>query len=93
MRVFAHGFFARSEYNGCMTDLLEKAVAAARELPPAMQDEIARVILLLAQEEEAAPVPLSPEERAAIAESKAAAARGEFATDEDIRALWAKHGL
>ena len=38
-------------------------------------------------------VPLSPEEREAIAHSKAAAARGEFATDEQVRAVWAKHGL
>lgn len=75
-----------------MTDLLEKAVAAARELPPEAQDDIARVILMLAQEE-AAPVPLSAEERNAIAASKAAAARGEFATDEQVRALWSKHGL
>jgi hypothetical protein len=39
------------------------------------------------------PVPLTPEEQAAIAASKAAAARGEFATDEQVRAVWAKHGL
>ncbi len=32
-------------------------------------------------------------EQAAIAASKAAAARGEFATDEQVRAVWAKHGL
>lgn len=36
---------------------------------------------------------LSPEERTAIAASKAAAARGEFATDEQIRAIWTKYGL
>ena len=35
----------------------------------------------------------SPEERAAIANSKAAAARGEFATEEEIKAVWAKHGF
>jgi hypothetical protein len=40
-----------------------------------------------------APVLLSADERAAIATSKAAAARGEFATDEQVRAIWAKHGL
>jgi hypothetical protein len=40
-----------------------------------------------------APVSLSPEEREAIARSKRAAARGEFATDEQVRAAWAKHGL
>jgi hypothetical protein len=40
-----------------------------------------------------APVNLSPEEREAIAHSRAAAQRGEFATDEQVRAVWAKHGL
>ena len=29
----------------------------------------------------------------ALLEAKAAAARGEFATDEQVRAVWAKHGL
>ena len=37
--------------------------------------------------------PLSPEEREAIARSKAAARSGEFATDEQVQAVWAKHGL
>jgi hypothetical protein len=32
----------------------------------------------------------SPDERAAIGASKAAAARGEFATDEQVRAVWVK---
>jgi len=41
----------------------------------------------------AAPVVLSPEEREAIARSKVAASRSEFATDEQVRAVWAKHGL
>ncbi|MFZ5692348.1 MAG: hypothetical protein ACOY5F_13955 [Pseudomonadota bacterium] len=75
-----------------MTDLLEKAVAAVRGLPASMQDDIARVILMLASEDQT-PVPLTAEERAAIARSKAAAARGEFASEEQVRALWAKHGL
>jgi hypothetical protein len=43
--------------------------------------------------DESPPVALLPEERAAIADSRAAAARGEFATDEQVRAIWAKHGL
>jgi hypothetical protein len=37
------------------------------------------------------PVALSADGRAAIATSKAAAARGEFATDEQVRATWAKY--
>ncbi|TCM57627.1 hypothetical protein C8J36_102430 [Rhizobium sp. PP-F2F-G48] len=75
-----------------MTELLEKAVEAARALPAVLQDEIARTMLLLAREE-SEPVPLSVEERAAIAASKSAAARGAFATDEEIRLVWAAHGL
>jgi hypothetical protein len=38
-------------------------------------------------------VTLSIDEREAVAASKAAAARGEFATEEQVRAVWAKHGL
>jgi predicted transcriptional regulator len=37
--------------------------------------------------------PLSADERKAIKASKAAAARGEFATEEQIKFVWAKHGL
>lgn len=77
-----------------MTKLLDQALEAARNLPPAAQDDIARVVLRLAgSDSEEPPVALSPDERAAIAASKAAAARGEFATDEQVRAAWAKRGL
>jgi predicted transcriptional regulator len=76
-----------------MIRLLDQALEAARNLPPAAQDDIARVVLRLAGNDEEAPVTLSADERAAIAASKAAAARGEFATDEQVRATWAKHGL
>jgi hypothetical protein len=72
-----------------MTKLLDQAVAAARSLPPAAQDDIARAILQLAGTDHEA----SPEERAAIGVSKVAAARGEFATDEQVRAVWRKQGL
>ncbi len=77
-----------------MTELLDQALEVARNLPPATQDDIARVVLRLAGEnDEEPPVALAPDERAAIAASKAAAARGEFASDEQVRAAWAKHGL
>jgi hypothetical protein len=76
-----------------MTKLLDEAVKAVRRLSTDDQDEIARAILRLAGSDLAAPVVLSPEEREAIARSKAAADRGEFATDEQVRAVWAKHGL
>jgi hypothetical protein len=76
-----------------MTELLEKAVEAVRKLPSDAQDEIARVVLMLAEADDSPVVKLSDDERAAIATSKDAVARGEFATDEQVRATWAKHGL
>lgn len=76
-----------------MTKLLDDALEAARSLSPDDQDNIARVVLLLAGMNDEPPLALSPDERAAIAASKAAAARGEFATDDQVRATWAKHGL
>jgi hypothetical protein len=76
-----------------MTKLLDQALAAARSLPPDEQDDIARVVLRLTGADDEPPVLLTPAEQAAIDASKAAAARGEFATDEQVRAVWAKHGL
>lgn len=76
-----------------MTKLLDLALEAARSLPSDAQDDIARIVLQLAGSEKAVPVTLSADERAAVAASKAAAARGEFATDEQVWATWAKHGL
>jgi hypothetical protein len=76
-----------------MTKLLDEALEAVRRLPSGEQDDIARVIMQLAGFDPPVPVILSPQEREAIARSKAAADRGEFATDEQVRAVWAKHGL
>jgi hypothetical protein len=75
-----------------MTKLLDQALDAARALPPEAQDDIARVVLRLAGTDDP-PVALSAAERDAIARSKAAAARGEFATDDEVRSLWDRHGL
>jgi hypothetical protein len=75
-----------------MTKLLDRAVAAARHLSPHEQDHIAQVILRLTGADEEPPVPLTQDEQAAITSSKAAAARGEFASDEEVQAVWAKHG-
>jgi hypothetical protein len=76
-----------------MTQLLDQALAAVLSLPPDAQDDIARVVLRLIGAGDEPPVPLTSDELAAIAASKPALARGEFATDEQVRAVWAKHGL
>jgi hypothetical protein len=75
-----------------MTKLLDQAFEAARNLPPAMQDDMARVIMALTGDEPPV-IQLTPEEEASFDESLAQAARGEFATDEQMRAIWSKHGL
>jgi len=81
-------------YKETMTELLDRALEAARNLPPAAQDDIARVVLRLTGADDEGPgMALSSEERAVLAISRAAAARGEFATDEQVRAVWGKHGL
>lgn len=76
-----------------MTKLLDQAVEAARNLPPDAQDNIAHVVLRLTGADDEPPVSLTADEQAAITASKAAAARNDFATDEQVRAVWAKHGL
>ena len=75
-----------------MTELLEHAVEALRRLSPDMQDDLARIVLQIVGEEQSA-IQMSPEEEASFDESLAQAERGEFASDDEIRALWAKHGL
>ncbi len=75
-----------------MTDLLDKAITAARNLPPEVQDAIARMVLSYAGEEQAV-YRFTPEEEAEQDEADAAEARGDFATDEEVRAIWAKYGL
>ena len=64
-----------------------------RGLPPEMQDDLARMLLQLAAGDDQPVVQLSAEEEASFDESLAQADRGEFATDEQARAIWAKHGL
>jgi hypothetical protein len=76
-----------------MTKLLDQALEAARRLPTEAQDDIARVVLRLTGADDEPPVLLTPEEQAAVATSKDAAARGEFASEDQVRAVWAKHGL
>lgn len=75
-----------------MTKLLERALDTARRLSSSEQDEIARAILALAGSNSEL-VALSDSERAAIAQSKAAAANSEFATEAEVKAVWARHGL
>jgi predicted transcriptional regulator len=74
-----------------MTRLLEQAIATLSALPDDVQDEAARMLLQFAGIEQE-PYQLTLEEEADLDASLAAAERGEFATDEEVHAIWAKHG-
>jgi hypothetical protein len=75
-----------------MTPLLAQAIETVSVLPDDVQDELARIVLQLAGVDQPS-IPLTAEEDADLAEADAEAERGEFATDEEVRAMWAKHGL
>ena len=70
-----------------MTKLLDQAVETARRLAPDRQDEIAHMMLLYA---DLPVIQLTPEEDADLAAADEEIARGELATDEQVRALWSK---
>ena len=74
-----------------MTRLFDQAIATVAQLPDEQQDAFARVLLQLAGHEQPVYL-LTPDEEADLDASIAAEERGEFETDEEIRAIWAKHG-
>ena len=82
-------FGRQPRYGPRMTKLLEQGVASVSTLPDEVQDEVATMLLQFAGIERPA-YQLAPEEHADLAEAEAA--RGELATDEEVRAMWAKYG-
>jgi uncharacterized protein (DUF924 family) len=72
-----------------MTDLMEKALAAVREWRDERQDEAAALLLALDRLGPDA-YRASPEELAAIDQALAEAARGEFASEADVEAAYAR---
>jgi hypothetical protein len=75
-----------------MTELLKQAFERVRALPPETQDDLARVLLRLAGNDEAV-YQLTPEEEADLIEADAEIERGELASDEQVLAMWAKYAL
>ena len=75
-----------------MTRLLEEAFSKVSGLPDSEQDELARALLELAGVDQP-PIQLTAAEEADLAEAEAEIARGELASSDEVRTMWAKHGL
>ena len=73
-----------------MTKLLQQAIDKAQALPPDRQDDIARMVLSYAGMEQSF-VDLTADEEASVMRSREAAARGDFATDDELQTIRAKH--
>ena len=72
---------------------LEQAFDAARAMTPDQQDLLAVELLERARSLAMPSTKLTAEERAELEAELAAARRGEYATDEEVAAMFAKHGL
>lgn len=74
-----------------MTKKLDQAIEKIRQLPDAEQDEAAEMLLSVASRR-FGPVRLDDATRAAIREGREQARRGEFASDEEMAALFKGRG-
>jgi hypothetical protein len=75
-----------------MTELLKQALERASKWAPERQDDAARLLLLMGQLDHT-DHQLSPEQQAGVREALSEAARGEYASDQEMAALWTKCGL
>ena len=69
-----------------MTERLDRAIASVRNLDPEAQDRIASAMLSLLDEDE--PEEIDPEHLPDVLQGLAEADRGEFASDEEVRAIF-----
>ena len=77
---------------GQMSKRLEKALEAVKSWPTERQDAAAEILEQL-DRLATAPYTLNDEERADLEEALAEARRGEFASDAEVAAVFARHGL
>jgi hypothetical protein len=73
------------------TTLLQRGIRAVSQLPEDRQDLAGELLLALAEQSDDA-YELNAEQLADLRQAIAAADRGEFATDAEVAALWAKYG-
>ena len=71
---------------------LQRAIIAAEAMPVAQQDLLAAELMDRIHDLTRPAHRLSAEERTELEAALAEAARGEFATDEEVAAMWRGHG-
>jgi len=74
-----------------ITKRLERAIQAASAMPADPQDVLAAELLDMNHDPSQPPYKLTQEERAELDGALAEAARGDFAGDEDVTAMWRRH--
>jgi predicted transcriptional regulator len=72
--------------------MLDEAIKKVRELPDSVQDDAAEMLFSVAAKQ-GSPIRLDEETLAAVREGRAQARRGEFASEEDMRAFFERHGV
>ena len=75
-----------------MTTLLSQAIEKLSQLPKERQDELAKMLIDVAAQD-LSPYQLTDEERKDVEAALKEVERGEFATEEQMAALWKKCGL
>jgi hypothetical protein len=75
-----------------MNKRLERALELVKTWPEHRQEDAAYLLMAM-QEHGTTPYVLDEDERQRLEHSLAQAARGEFATDEEVQAVRRKHGL
>lgn len=74
-----------------MTKFFEQAIARVRNWPKARQDEAAQMLLAM-EAQGTEPYQLTPAERDAVRAALEAVEHGDVASEEDLQAMWQKHG-
>lgn len=80
-----------TRYNLAMISALKQMLQTIESWPPEDQQALAEAAREIEAERTGVYV-MSPEEESAVEEGLAQADRGEFASDDEIAALWRRHG-
>lgn len=78
---------------GSLSKRMQQALEAVSNVSAEREDLLAAELMKRLRLLEQPPTRLSPEERAELEVALAAAQRGEFASDAEVEAMFAKHGL